>query len=129
MAVWYHLAWLGETVKRGNAQVAMLMAQEQDFTAAQRRTLLSLIGGLIAGVLPRYRALSEAGRVELAMSPYSHPILPLLYDFATAREASPDAPLPHAARYSGGAERAIWHAATLVALLRLLALDGFDMLS
>jgi len=108
VAVWYHLAWLGETVKRGNAQVAMLMAQEQDFTAAQRRTLLGLIGGLIAGVLPRYRALSEAGRVELAMSPYSHPILPLLYDFATAREASPDAPLPHAARYPGGAERAIW---------------------
>jgi alpha-amylase/alpha-mannosidase (GH57 family) len=108
VAVWYHLAWLGETVKRGDARVAMLMAQEQDFSAAQRRTLLSLIGGLIAGVLPRYRALSEAGRVELAMSPYSHPILPLLYDFATAREATPDAPLPHAARYPGGAERAIW---------------------
>src|SRR5690606_16037929 len=62
-----------------------------------------------AGVLPRYRALAEAGKCELATSPFSHPILPLLLDFGAARESEPHAARPHAPAYPGGAERAAWH--------------------
>ncbi len=109
LGVWYHIAWLGETVKRSDARVAALIGRGRDFTAAHRRSLLELIGELLAGVLGRYRALAERGQVELAMSPYGHPILPLLIDFQAARESIADAPLPHAARYPGGAERADWH--------------------
>ena len=80
------------------------------FDAADRRLLLGLIGELLAGVLPRFRALADAGRCELAVSPYSHPILPLLLDFAAAREGEPAcaaaATSPH---YPGGAERVAWH--------------------
>jgi hypothetical protein len=43
------------------------------------------------------------------VSPYAHPILPLLLDFRVARESQPDAPLPRAPAYPGGAERARWH--------------------
>ena len=109
LAVWYHIAWLGETVKRADGRVAALIDRERDFTAPQRRTLLELIGELLAGLLPRYRRLAERGQVELAVSPYAHPILPLLLDFNAARESSPGAPLPRAGGYPGGAERAAWH--------------------
>jgi alpha-amylase/alpha-mannosidase (GH57 family) len=71
--------------------------------------LLQLIGELLAGVLPRFRKLSESGRCELAVSPYSHPILPLLLDFATAQEGEPAAPTPRHAKYPGGEERVAWH--------------------
>jgi alpha-amylase/alpha-mannosidase (GH57 family) len=109
LSVWYHVAWLGETVKRSDVRVAALLERAGDFTAAHRRTLLELIGELLAGVLPRYKQLADSGRCELATSPYAHPILPLLLDFQAAREAVPSMPLPHAPRYPGGAERAAWH--------------------
>jgi alpha-amylase/alpha-mannosidase (GH57 family) len=59
--------------------------------------------------LPRYRRLADEGRCELAVSPYSHPILPLLLDFKSARECEPNAALPRHPCYPGGAERAAWH--------------------
>ena len=109
IGVWYHIAWLGETVKRSDARVAALIDRERDFTPTHRRLLLELIGELLAGLLGRYRALAERGQVELAMSPYGHPILPLLIDFRVARESVPTAPLPRAERYPGGEERVAWH--------------------
>jgi alpha-amylase/alpha-mannosidase (GH57 family) len=109
LGTWYHIAWLGETVKRSDPRVAELIDRERDFTAAHRRSLLELIGELLAGLLPRYRALAERGQVELAMSPYAHPILPLLIDFQSAREAQPGVRLPRELTYPGGAERAAWH--------------------
>src|SRR5690606_20896378 len=36
-------------------------------------------------------------------------ILPLLFDFAAARESEPHAPRPHHERYAGGAARVRWH--------------------
>jgi len=109
LAVWYHIAWLGETVKRSDARVSALIDQQRSFSAAHRRSLLELIGELLAGLLGRYRALAERGQVELSSSPYGHPILPLLIDFQAARESVPDAPLPRAAAYPGGEERLAWH--------------------
>ncbi len=45
------------------------------------------------------------------MTPYSHPILPLLFDFNAARDTVPDAVLPQHPGYPGGAERAQWQVA------------------
>ncbi|HND27838.1 MAG TPA: glycoside hydrolase family 57 protein [Pseudomonadales bacterium] len=109
LLVWYHLAWLGETVRRGDSRITALMEQGNHYSLAQRRLLLSIIGELVQSVIPRYRALAEGGQIELAMSPYGHPILPLLLDIDSAREAMPTATLPAADHYPGGAERARWH--------------------
>jgi alpha-amylase/alpha-mannosidase (GH57 family) len=109
LSVWYHLAWMGEAVRREDARVVALVAKARDFSAADRRMLLTLIGELLAGVLPRFRRLAEQGRCELAVSPYSHPILPLLLDFAAARESEPHAPRPRHEGYPGGAARVQWH--------------------
>ncbi len=54
LAVWYHLAWMGETVRRSDPRVAALSSQSSGFTAAQRRQLLELIGELVGGIIPRY---------------------------------------------------------------------------
>ena len=111
LAVWYHIAWLGETVRRTNPQVAVLTEQGRAFTAQQRRDLLALIGELVGSVVPRYRRLAERGQCELSVTPYAHPILPLLHDFHAAREAAPATPLPRHSSYAGGADRAAWHVA------------------
>jgi alpha-amylase/alpha-mannosidase (GH57 family) len=109
LAVWYHLAWLGETVRRADPLVARLTERGRDFTAAQRRELLMLIGELVAQVMPRYRQLAERGQIELSVTPYGHPIIPLLLDLHCARDAVPPMTLPRHPRYPGGAARAAWH--------------------
>ena len=112
LAMWFHIAWLGETVKRADLRVAALLERGRNFTPQHRRTLLELIGELLNGVVPRFRALQQQGRVELATSPYAHPLMPLLVDFQSARDSMPDATLPRAAAYPGGTERAFWHMRT-----------------
>jgi len=109
LAVWYHLAWLGETVRRADPLVAQLTERGRNFSAAQRRELLALIGDLVARVIPRFRTLSERGQCELSVTPYAHPIIPLLLDFGAARDTVPAMALPEHAGYPGGAARATWH--------------------
>src|SRR5690606_5946564 len=74
-----------------------------------RLDLHALIGELIRGLIPRYRKLCETGQVEVSTTPYYHPILPLLLDFKSARDAMPYAPLPHCGNYPGGRQRASLH--------------------
>ena len=105
---WYLLAWLGESVRDEDERAERLLACEQGLTRMDRQELLALVRDTLAGIVPRWRALAEAGKVELACNPYAHPIMPLLIDFASAREARPDAPLPDG-RYPDGAERVRWH--------------------
>jgi alpha-amylase/alpha-mannosidase (GH57 family) len=109
LAVWYHLAWLGETVRRSDPLVARLTERGRDFSAGQRRELLELIGELVGQVVPRYRRLAERGQCELSVTPYAHPIIPLLLDFRCARDAMPPISLPRHAAYPGGGARASWH--------------------
>ena len=109
LAMWFHIAWLGETVRRADLRVAQLTERGRQFSAEHRRCLLGLVSELLAGLLPRYRQLADAGRCELSVTPYSHPILPLLLDFGAARESEPASPRPRHQQYPGGAERAAWH--------------------
>ena len=109
VAVWYHLGWVAETVRRVDARIEQLQLKGGDFSLDDRHLLLRIVHELMASIVPRYRALAQQGRVELAMSPYAHPILPLLLDLNTAREAMPDAPLPESEQYPGGTLRARWH--------------------
>jgi len=109
LLVWYHLAWIGETVRRTDMRMRRLMNKERDFTLHDRSMLLGLIGELLSGVIERYGRLATRGQVELSVTPYAHPILPLLIDIASAREAVPEVPLPAATTYPDGEERARWH--------------------
>ena len=109
LLVWYHLAWMGETVRRKNTLIQQLMNKGTGFTLHDRRELVKVIGELLSSVIDRYRELAEHGRIELAMSPYAHPIVPLLLDIETARDAMPDIVMPDLPNYPGGEERARWH--------------------
>jgi alpha-amylase/alpha-mannosidase (GH57 family) len=111
LATWFHIAWMGETVRRSDPRIAALSSQAANFSAAQRRQLLELISELVSGIIPRYRRLQQSGQCELSVTPYSHPILPLLFDFKAARDTVPDAVLPEHPGYPGGEERARWQVA------------------
>ena len=108
LLTWYHIAWLGHSL-RDMALVKRLQAQGWLFDAEDRRELLSLFADVIGGLAGRYRALAERGQVELSVTPYSHPIMPLLIDFESMRCALPESPTPEHLAYPGGSKRAHWH--------------------
>ncbi len=115
LCVWYHLAWMAETVRHNDARIIALMDKARGFDAHDRHLLLEVVAELMAGLIPRYRELARRGQIELTMTPYAHPIMPLLLDISSACEAWPDVQLPKnktaVAQYPGGEERVRWHLA------------------
>jgi alpha-amylase/alpha-mannosidase (GH57 family) len=109
LLVWYHLVWMGESMRRSSELVARLMTKGSQFTYPERKELFDLIGKTISEIVPRYRKLAERGQIEISSTPYNHPIMPLLLDFAAARESEPNAPLPQTAQYPGGMARVHAH--------------------
>lgn len=85
LVTWYHLVWTGETVRRARPDLLALLAKGEGFSLDDRLALFDLYGEAIASRSPRYRQMAERGQIELSATPHSHPILPLLLDFQTAR--------------------------------------------
>ena len=112
LLVWYHLAWLGDSVRENDLRVESLEAKRRNFNADDRRNLAALIHDQLQSIVPRYRRLAQEGRIELSVTPHAHPITPLLLDLGVAREAMPDVKMPALARYPGGERRARWHIRT-----------------
>ena len=109
LLTWYHLAWCGESVRREHALVVRLMSKAEGFSYEDRKQLLDFIGELIAGIVPRYRELAASGQIEISTTPHYHPLAPLLIDFASAKEAMPEAPLPNSPHYPKGRMRVTAH--------------------
>ncbi|MFK5986053.1 MAG: glycoside hydrolase family 57 protein [Pseudomonadota bacterium] len=109
LLVWYHLAWIGETIKRNNSEIKALIEKQRNFNQSDRLVLLEIIRNLISGIIPRYKVLAEKGQIELSVTPYAHPIMPLMLDLKSTRDALPNAPLPEHKAYPGGEERLHWH--------------------
>lgn len=109
LLIWYHLAWIGVSVKNADPRVVQLMDKARGFNDGDRRMLMQVIHDAMQGIIPRYRALYESGQIELSTTPYGHPIVPLLLDFNSMADALPDAPRPLHQQYPGGLERARWH--------------------
>jgi alpha-amylase/alpha-mannosidase (GH57 family) len=105
LVTWYHLAWSGETERRTQPLLADLMSKGGAYNLTDRQALLAWIGETLRKLVPRYRALAERGQIELSCTPQTHPLAPLLLDFAVANESVPDAPLPFNSIYPGGRSR------------------------
>lgn len=111
LLVWYHLVWMGETVRDTHPVIQRLIAKAKAFTISDRRELLGVIDELLRSVVPRYRHLAQSGQMEISVTPDKHPIVPLMVDFKSTLDAMPDAPLPQHAGYPDGESRARHHIA------------------
>ncbi len=89
----FHLAWCGTTLREEPA-IRRLIMKGRRYTEEEKQALLDRQQAFLATVLPAYAAARDEGAVELTTTPYYHPILPLLCDLGSVREAAPNAPLP-----------------------------------
>jgi alpha-amylase/alpha-mannosidase (GH57 family) len=109
LLMWYNLAWLGETVKLTDLRAQRLLEQGTNYSQSDRFEMLNIIADQLSHVLGRYKTLAQKGQIELSVTPYAHPIMPLLLDLNTTHEAMPTAPLPELSAYPDGEARVIWH--------------------
>jgi alpha-amylase/alpha-mannosidase (GH57 family) len=107
LLVWFHLAWIGRTARAADPRVLRLLDRGAGFDGAARHALVEFAADTLVRLLPRWRALAGRQQVELATSPYYHPLCPLLLDFSAARDRAPSVALP-AGNYPGGAWRLRW---------------------
>lgn len=96
LQVWFLLAWTGSHLRRKSEVIARLLQQGENFSETDKQQLLKVCNAEVGRVIARHRELEEQGLIELSVTPYAHPILPLLCDLRCASEPSPELPLPAA---------------------------------
>jgi alpha-amylase/alpha-mannosidase (GH57 family) len=94
LQVCFFLAWTGEAARRRFPEFRLLLDKGEGYSAEDLSLLFLTQRRLLNEILPLYQRLHQQGRIELALSPYFHPILPLLCDTQLAREAMPKVTLP-----------------------------------
>jgi alpha-amylase/alpha-mannosidase (GH57 family) len=95
LAAWFNLAWIEPGTIEREPELSALVKRGRDFSREDVETILGWHRRLTGEVLPAYRELAARDQIELSTSAYYHPILPLLIDTRSAREASPPMTLPN----------------------------------
>ncbi len=89
LQVWYNLCWVGESWK-DKQPFRDLYAKGSGYTAEDKKNLIHGHYDIMSRVLPLYRTLMESGQIECSVTPYYHPILPLLCDSSVAGICDPE---------------------------------------
>ena len=106
LQMWFNLAWFGKEFRDGavvlatgeTASVRHFVEQQHGFTVADIEAMLAEQMKIMRAIVPLHRALQDAGQIEIATTPFYHPILPLLIDSDMATIDRPGATWP--ARFS-----------------------------
>jgi alpha-amylase/alpha-mannosidase (GH57 family) len=94
LQVLFNLAWFGFKAEEEEPLIGQLKAKGRGFTEDEKRELLAVQMKILRSVVPALAAVGRSGQAELTVTPFYHPILPLLCDSDAARRAMPSAQLP-----------------------------------
>jgi len=93
------LAWFDEIFLEHDPEIRALAAKGRDYSLEDQRLIGRKEQEICGLVIPTYQRLAAAGRIEISITPFYHPILPLLCDSNIASVSQPGAPLPRRFRY------------------------------
>ncbi len=93
LQVLFNLAWTDPDFL-AEEPLAGLVALGAGFSEEDKTVVFDEHLRIIQDVLPFHAAMQEAGQIEVTMTPFAHPILPLLVDSNVASVAMPEAELP-----------------------------------
>ena len=94
LQVWNNLTWFHELLFERDAELRAFREKGRGWTETEKLWLLKRQQEVLARIIPLHAELAEGGQVELTTTPFYHPILPLLWDKKSSREAMPGCPLP-----------------------------------
>ena len=93
LQVLFNLAWT-DPDWLAQEPLASLVSKGSNFIESDKAIVFSEHLRSISEVIPVHREMQDAGRIEVTMTPYAHPILPLLVSTRLALIANPTMDLP-----------------------------------
>ena len=94
LQVLFNLCWIDPLFRKKDPFLKMLEDKSRDYTEEDKYMLISKQFSILKEIIPRYSEMVKRGQIELSVSPFYHPILPLLCDTSSARIAMPGVNLP-----------------------------------
>jgi len=94
LQVWSNLTWFHPLALERDAELSEFWNKGEFWTEKEKQWLLDKQLEVLKAIIPLHRELAEGGQVELTTTPFFHPILPLLWDKRSARQAMPGCNLP-----------------------------------
>lgn len=94
LQVWFNLAWTDPSFRQNTPRLKNMVTKARFFTEEEKQILLDKQTEILEEILPAYKKFVAGGQIELTISPYYHPILPLLFSTKIAKEANPKTVLP-----------------------------------
>ncbi|HAL87095.1 MAG TPA: glycoside hydrolase [Deferribacteraceae bacterium] len=96
LQVLYLLSWTGNFFRTEYPLIANLISKGAGFTQNDKVSLMETLCEAVKRIVPLYSELQNEGIIEVSVTPFYHPILPLLIDLDSAKEALPEIPMPSA---------------------------------
>ncbi|MEH2287752.1 glycoside hydrolase [Nostoc sp.] len=93
LLAWHNLAWI-DPLFWDDPEIAAWLKQGRNFTLGDRQRIYSKQREILSRIIPQHRKMQDAGQLEVTITPYTHPILPLLADTNSGRVAVPNMTLP-----------------------------------
>ncbi|MBA4348533.1 MAG: glycoside hydrolase [Thermodesulfovibrio sp.] len=94
LQVLFNLSWIDPMFRNSDPFLKDLFEKEKDFTEEDKQLLMKKQFEILKEIIPEYKKMAQTGQVEYSVTPFYHPILPLLWDTDIARIATPDIKLP-----------------------------------
>jgi alpha-amylase/alpha-mannosidase (GH57 family) len=93
LQVWWNLAWFDPSFLQ-EEPLKPLVDKGRDFGEADKGVIFDQVRRVAERVIPKHSELQDAGQIEVIVTPYAHPILPLLYASDLHEVGDPSASLP-----------------------------------
>lgn len=94
LEVLFLLSWCSNALRESSHLVQALIKKERGYSESDKTTLFSELFSFVSTIIPFYKKLQKEGKIEVATTPFYHPILPLLIDKNEAKKADKYAVTP-----------------------------------
>jgi len=95
LQVWFNLAWTDPSFRNNIPELKNIVAKGRFFSEEEKHIVLDKQLIILEETIPAYKKAILTGQIEVSVSPYYHPILPLLYNTSLGKEANPKTTLPN----------------------------------
>lgn len=94
LQVWFNLAWMGPYAVKDYPYLNELRKKGHSFVEKDKTDIIKTQFEIIGKVIPLYKKLQDRRQIEISISPFNHPILPLLIDSGYAVKSESATVLP-----------------------------------
>lgn len=90
----FNLAWIDPSFRQNIPELKKICAKERFFNEEDKHIVLEKQLLILKEIIPEYRLYKQNNQIEISVTPYYHPILPLLCSTNIAKEANKKTVLP-----------------------------------